>query len=174
MARKPVRVDSGVAEETWAPPPALWGGRGIRRRGGDREDASGHFQDPEAWSRRVLNIAVASLSLILAIPLLLLATVAVKLSSAGAAIYSQERVGLERRCRRGDRRSGSRGGPDRRKSDAGGTGLAQVNHRYDQCLEDVERKLSLDLAYIERTSPAEDLKIMLRTLPVILFRKGGL
>jgi lipopolysaccharide/colanic/teichoic acid biosynthesis glycosyltransferase len=30
-----------------------------------------------------------------------------------------------------------------------------------------------DLEYIRRQSVSEDLRIMLRTLPVILFRRGG-
>jgi len=54
------------------------------------------------------------------------------------------------------------------------TGWAQVNHHYDQCLDDVRRKVGLDLEYIRRRSPAEDLRIMARTLPVMIRRKGSL
>jgi lipopolysaccharide/colanic/teichoic acid biosynthesis glycosyltransferase len=54
------------------------------------------------------------------------------------------------------------------------TGWAQVNHHYDQCLDDVRRKVGLDLEYIQRRSPAEDLRIMARTLPVMVGRKGSL
>jgi lipopolysaccharide/colanic/teichoic acid biosynthesis glycosyltransferase len=54
------------------------------------------------------------------------------------------------------------------------TGWAQVNLHYDQCLEDVRRKVVLDLEYIERRSPAEDLRIMARTLPVMIGKKGGI
>jgi lipopolysaccharide/colanic/teichoic acid biosynthesis glycosyltransferase len=54
------------------------------------------------------------------------------------------------------------------------TGWAQVNQRYDQCLEDVQRKVVLDLEYIERRSPAEDLRIMARTLPVMIGKKGAI
>jgi len=54
------------------------------------------------------------------------------------------------------------------------TGWAQVNHHYDQCLDDVRRKVGLDLEYIRRRSPAEDLRIMARTLPVMVGRKGSL
>jgi lipopolysaccharide/colanic/teichoic acid biosynthesis glycosyltransferase len=53
------------------------------------------------------------------------------------------------------------------------TGWAQVNHSYDRCLEDVRRKVSLDLEYIARQSLAEDLKIMALTVPVMVFRKGA-
>ena len=53
------------------------------------------------------------------------------------------------------------------------TGWAQVNHSYDRCLEDVRRKVSLDLEYISRQSLAEDLKIMALTVPVMVFRKGA-
>jgi lipopolysaccharide/colanic/teichoic acid biosynthesis glycosyltransferase len=54
------------------------------------------------------------------------------------------------------------------------TGWAQVNQQYDQTLKDVERKLALDLEYLERRSTVEDLKIMARTMPVIVFRQGSL
>jgi lipopolysaccharide/colanic/teichoic acid biosynthesis glycosyltransferase len=52
------------------------------------------------------------------------------------------------------------------------TGLAQVNNGYDQSLKDVERKLGYDLEYVERCSPAEDFRIMAKTLPVVIGRKG--
>jgi lipopolysaccharide/colanic/teichoic acid biosynthesis glycosyltransferase len=54
------------------------------------------------------------------------------------------------------------------------TGWAQVNHRYDRSIEDVRRKVELDLEYIGRRSPAEDLAIMARTLPVMIWRRGAL
>ena len=51
------------------------------------------------------------------------------------------------------------------------TGWAQINHRYDQCLDDVRRKTAFDLEYLRRRCMAEDIRIMTRTLPVML-RKG--
>ena len=53
------------------------------------------------------------------------------------------------------------------------TGWAQVQHHYDTCVDDVKHKLTLDLEYIQRCSPVEDLKIMAKTLPVVVFRRGG-
>lgn len=53
------------------------------------------------------------------------------------------------------------------------TGWAQINHHYDRTLEDVQRKLAYDLEYVERRCWREDLRIMLRTVPVILLRRGG-
>lgn len=61
----------------------------------------------------------------------------------------------------------------RHKVRPGITGWAQINHHYDQSIEDVRRKVSLDLEYIKRQSLTEDLKIMLRTVPVVVLRKGG-
>jgi lipopolysaccharide/colanic/teichoic acid biosynthesis glycosyltransferase len=265
MGKALVRGEVPDAKELRASPPLSGGGKPTPGTVGVHGDTCGRFQDLGAWARRVLNITVASLFLILATPLLMLAAIAVKLSSPGPVIYSQKRVGLERRRRNGDLRSWGQGETDRRELDAGGkvfrmhkfrtmyangngdgekqvwarkddpritpvgrvlrafrldefpqmvnvllgdmnivgprpeqpeifrklrreitdyprrqhvlpgiTGLAQVNHRYDRCLEDVERKLSLDLHYIERNSPSEDLKIMLKTIPVILFRRGVL
>ena len=53
------------------------------------------------------------------------------------------------------------------------TGWAQVNQGYDQSVEDVRRKLAFDLEYIRRQSAVEDLKIMVRTIPVMVLRRGG-
>jgi lipopolysaccharide/colanic/teichoic acid biosynthesis glycosyltransferase len=53
------------------------------------------------------------------------------------------------------------------------TGWAQVKQRYDRSIEDVRRKVALDLEYIARQSVLEDLKIMLRTVPVVVFRRGA-
>lgn len=63
--------------------------------------------------------------------------------------------------------------PERQRVLPGITGWAQVNHHYDQDIDDVRRKLTFDLEYAARESAAEDLKIMLRTVPVMLFRSGG-
>lgn len=54
------------------------------------------------------------------------------------------------------------------------TGWAQVNQGYDTSVDDVRRKVSYDLDYIRRQSTLEDLKIMLRTVPVMVFRRGAL
>jgi len=53
------------------------------------------------------------------------------------------------------------------------TGWAQINHHYDQSIDDVRRKVELDLEYIHRQSFLEDLRIMLRTGPVLIFKKGA-
>jgi lipopolysaccharide/colanic/teichoic acid biosynthesis glycosyltransferase len=63
--------------------------------------------------------------------------------------------------------------PQRQRAKPGITGLAQINHHYDRCIEDVKTKVSYDLQYIERQGVLEDLKIMLQTIPVMLFRRGG-
>ena len=63
--------------------------------------------------------------------------------------------------------------PLRQRAKPGITGLAQINHHYDRSLEDVRTKVHYDLEYIRRQSVVEDLRIMLKTLPVILLRRGG-
>ncbi len=50
------------------------------------------------------------------------------------------------------------------------TGWAQVNQEADQTIEDVRSKLKYDLEYLDRRSLALDLRIMLRTVPVMLDR----
>jgi len=52
------------------------------------------------------------------------------------------------------------------------TGWAQVKHKYDESVEDVKEKLKFDLFYIENMSIRMDLKILLRTVFVVIFGKG--
>lgn len=52
------------------------------------------------------------------------------------------------------------------------TGWAQVKHKYDETIEDVKKKLQYDLYYIENISLRMDLKILFRTVFVVLFGKG--
>jgi len=63
--------------------------------------------------------------------------------------------------------------PLRQRAKPGITGLAQINHHYDACLDDVRKKVQFDLEYIRRQSLLEDLKIMVKTVPVVLLRRGG-
>ncbi|MHB1225681.1 MAG: sugar transferase, partial [Gemmatimonadaceae bacterium] len=53
------------------------------------------------------------------------------------------------------------------------TGWAQVNRAYDETLDDVRQKVHYDLEYVRRQSLWKDLMILARTVPVVLFRKGG-
>jgi lipopolysaccharide/colanic/teichoic acid biosynthesis glycosyltransferase len=61
----------------------------------------------------------------------------------------------------------------RQRALPGITGHAQVNLQYDSSLEDVRQKVEHDLEYIHRASAWEDFKIMLKTIPVMLFRRGS-
>jgi lipopolysaccharide/colanic/teichoic acid biosynthesis glycosyltransferase len=207
-------------------------------------------------TRRLINVVVAALGLLASVPLMLVIAALIKLTSRGPVLYSQTRVGL-------DRRGGADSPPrTRRRADLGGrpfriykfrtmrvqpaaatevwatpddpritvvgkalrkfrldelpqlwnvlvgdmnlvgprpeqpgifaqlreqidgyevrqrvrpgiTGWAQVNHSYDRCLEDVKRKVTLDLEYVARHSVLEDLRIMALTVPVMVGRKGG-
>jgi lipopolysaccharide/colanic/teichoic acid biosynthesis glycosyltransferase len=206
---------------------------------------------------RVMNVALATIGLVLAAPIMLVFTVLVKLTSRGPIFYRQARVGLDRRRDTShpsnyDRRTRDLGGrpflilkfrtmrtdaetngpvwavrrdarvtsigrvmrkyrvdeipqlinvirgdmnivgprperpsifsrlcddiaeyPLRQRARPGITGLAQVNQAYDTSLDDVRSKVRYDLQYIERRGVAEDLIIMARTVPVMIFRKGG-
>jgi lipopolysaccharide/colanic/teichoic acid biosynthesis glycosyltransferase len=210
---------------------------------------------------RAMNVVIAGTALAALSPIMLLAAVAVKLTSRGPILYMQTRVGEDRRWRetpeqrrqRYDRRTRDLGGrvfqiykfrsmyadaekrsgavwatkndprvtpfgrfmrktridelpqlvnvlrgdmnivgprperpslflrlsteiqeyPLRQRAKPGITGWAQINHSYDTSIEDVRIKVRYDLEYLERQSLAEDLKIMFRTVPVMLFRKGG-
>ncbi|MEO7104247.1 MAG: sugar transferase [Gemmatimonadaceae bacterium] len=61
----------------------------------------------------------------------------------------------------------------RQQARPGITGWAQINHAYDSSIEDVKVKIQLDLEYLARQSLAEDIKIMVRTLPVMIFKRGS-
>ena len=216
---------------------------------------------PRARSERLnrfVNLAVATVALVLLLPLMLLVALAVKLTSSGPIFYTQIRVGLDRRRDRlssvFDRRTRDIGGevftiykfrsmyrgaekhvgpvwaakndvrvtpvgrvlrkfrldelpqlinvlqgnmnivgprperpsifarlrsdidtyPLRQRTKPGITGLAQISQPYDTSVDDVRRKVEYDLAYIRQQSLAEDVKIMLRTVPVMLFKRGAM
>ncbi len=63
--------------------------------------------------------------------------------------------------------------PWRQRAKPGITGLAQINQHYDVCLDDVRNKLHFDLLYLERQGLLQDFLIMLKTAPVVLFKRGG-
>ena len=60
--------------------------------------------------------------------------------------------------------------PLRHRVRPGITGLAQISQEPDQSLDDVRGKLRYDLEYLEKRSFRLDLKIMLRTVPVMIQR----
>lgn len=63
--------------------------------------------------------------------------------------------------------------PVRQRVKPGITGLAQVCNPYDASLDDVRRKVAFDVEYMRNQSVMEDIRIMARTIPVMLFRIGG-
>lgn len=63
--------------------------------------------------------------------------------------------------------------PLRQRVRPGITGLAQISQQYDRSVDDVRRKLEYDLQYIETQGVGTDLLIMIKTIPVLMFRKGG-
>jgi lipopolysaccharide/colanic/teichoic acid biosynthesis glycosyltransferase len=218
--------------------------------------ASGIRVERSDAARRALNLAVAGVGLLLAAPMMFFIAVLIKLTSRGPILYTQTRVGVDRRLElhgsSNHRRSTDQGGkpftiykfrtmysadsrttpevwatqndprvtpvgrvlrkyrldelpqflnvlrgdmnvvgprPEqpkifaqlreqvpgyqtRQRVPPGITGWAQVNQRYDTSIEDVRRKVSFDLEYVARRSVFEDLRILARTVPVVL-NKGG-
>ncbi len=230
----------------------------MRRLGTDGESQPGKESHlPYSRSTRVLNLVIALVALITLLPVLLLIALLIRLTSRGSVLYTQTRIGLDRRepfdAMKNHRREQNLGGepftiykfrtmrvdaehgcgavwaqrqdprvttvgrflrqyrldelpqllnvlrgemnivgprperptifaelrehiaeyPLRQRAKPGITGLAQINHHYDRSLEDVRTKVHYDLEYIRRQSVAEDLRIMLKTVPVILLRRGG-
>jgi len=206
---------------------------------------------------RVFNFSTALLMLVVASPVMLLAALVIRLTSRGPVLYTQTRVGIDRRWSRTwplqERRREDLGGipftiykfrsmrvdaevngqavwatqnddrvtavgkfirktridelpqlvnvlrgdmnivgprperpsifvrlreqieeyPVRQRVKPGITGLAQVCNPYDTCLDDVRRKVHFDIEYMKQQSLAADIAIMVRTVPVMLFRIGG-
>jgi exopolysaccharide biosynthesis polyprenyl glycosylphosphotransferase len=61
----------------------------------------------------------------------------------------------------------------RLKVKPGITGLAQVWHKYDETLEDVKKKIKYDLLYIRKMCLMVDLRILLRTIIVVVRGQGA-
>jgi len=214
-------------------------------------------RDRERSGRRLFNFVMAAVGLVLTFPLMLLIAALIKLTSRGPVLFTQMRVGLDRRA------LSNAGGNTRRHTDQGGqpfemykfrtmrpaagtgkqvwaqadearitpigrvlrklrldelpqlfnvlkgdmnivgprpeqptifvylreqiegyqrrqrvrpgiTGWAQINQGYDTSVDDVRRKVRYDLEYIRRQSTLEDLKIMWRTVPVMVLRRGSM
>jgi lipopolysaccharide/colanic/teichoic acid biosynthesis glycosyltransferase len=53
------------------------------------------------------------------------------------------------------------------------TGWAQINYPYGASVDDSRVKLSYDLYYLEHRSPLFDIRILLATVPVVLFGWGA-
>jgi lipopolysaccharide/colanic/teichoic acid biosynthesis glycosyltransferase len=62
---------------------------------------------------------------------------------------------------------------DRLASRPGITGLAQVEHKYDESEEDVRRKLEYDLRYLRDRGLRNDLRILWKTVVVVLTGAGA-
>jgi exopolysaccharide biosynthesis polyprenyl glycosylphosphotransferase len=189
--------------------------------------------------KRLMDLLLASLGLLLSIPILFLAAIAIKLDSPGPVILRQWRVGrmgkpfqlLKLRSMSADAERDGRPRwatpgdpritrigrvlrklhldetpqfvnilrgemsfvgprPERREFvdeltscipyyylrhfvPPGLTGWAQVNFPYGASIRDARRKLQFDLFYIRNASPWLDLKILLRTVKVVLFCRGS-
>jgi lipopolysaccharide/colanic/teichoic acid biosynthesis glycosyltransferase len=65
-------------------------------------------------------------------------------------------------------------GYDRRQRVRPGiTGWAQINQHYDTSIDSVRSKVHYDLQYVARQSPVEDLRILILTVPVVMFKRGA-
>src|SRR2546427_7153775 len=74
-------------------------------------------------SRRALNVLIATLALVLALPLMVVIAVLIKLTSPGPVLFAQRRIGLDRRA------LGHAGGNSQRHSDNGGVAFTMYKFR---------------------------------------------
>ena len=63
--------------------------------------------------------------------------------------------------------------PIRQMAKPGITGWAQINQRPDVNLDDVRQKVHFDIQYLQRQGLFEDVRIMAKTIPVVLFKLTG-
>src|SRR5688500_17974244 len=56
-----------------------------------------HTAEPSEYARRYLNVAVAGMALVFVLPVLVLIALLVMLTSKGPVLYTQTRVGINRR-----------------------------------------------------------------------------
>jgi lipopolysaccharide/colanic/teichoic acid biosynthesis glycosyltransferase len=73
--------------------------------------------------RRGLNVVIATLALVLALPLMVMIAVLIKLTSRGPVLFAQRRIGLDRRA------FGNEGGNSRRHADDGGQTFVMYKFR---------------------------------------------
>lgn len=206
---------------------------------------------------RGMNVVLAGLGLAVSMPVLIFVSILIKLSSRGPILYTQTRVGLDRRWKRtlalrearmedlggqvftiyklrtmrvdAEKRSGAVWATEndprvtglgkflrkyridevpqlwnvllgdmnivgprperpsivarlredipeyrcRHRVKPGLTGMAQINQKYDACLEDVRQKVNWDLRYIGEQGFWLDVRIMLKTVPSVLLKFQG-
>lgn len=73
--------------------------------------------------RRLLNVSIAALGLVLALPLMVIIAVLIKLTSRGPVLFAQRRIGIDRRA------FDNAGGNWRRHADAGGRSFTMYKFR---------------------------------------------
>jgi lipopolysaccharide/colanic/teichoic acid biosynthesis glycosyltransferase len=61
----------------------------------------------------------------------------------------------------------------RLRTKPGITGLAQVEVGYTNTVEGMQEKLDFDLRYIKNLKPLQDLRILARTISVVITGKGA-
>jgi lipopolysaccharide/colanic/teichoic acid biosynthesis glycosyltransferase len=85
--------------------------------------AAAIMSPPRDEARRVLNVVIATLGLLFALPLMVAIAVLIKLTSRGPVLFAQRRIGLDRRA------PGNAGGNSRRHSDYGGLSFTMYKFR---------------------------------------------
>jgi len=81
------------------------------------------IEPPTDEGRRLLNVAIAMVALVVALPLMIMIAVLIKLTSRGPVLFAQQRIGLDRRA------LGNAGGNARRHSDYGGQTFTMYKFR---------------------------------------------
>jgi len=86
-------------------------------------------------ARRAVNVVIASVALVLTLPIMVAIAVLIKLTSRGPVLFTQRRVGLDRRA------EGNAGGNARRHTDDGGLTFTMYKFRTMQVSGGVSREV---------------------------------
>jgi lipopolysaccharide/colanic/teichoic acid biosynthesis glycosyltransferase len=123
--------------------------------------------------KRIMDIVLSLLGLILLSPLLLIVALAVKFTSTGPVLFAQERVGMNKRLFKLYKfRSMYVDAEKRRRLSIkpGITCLWQISGRNEITFK---QWMEMDKAYIDNWSLWLDITILAKTVPAVLFSKGA-
>ena len=107
-------------------------------------------------AKRILDIVVSAVLIILALPIMALVALLVRLDSYGPAIFTQTRIGLDRRRAKAFSREGTGPACERRKEDLGGRPFTM--YKFRSMVQEAEEMLPCLVNFGALSEPVYKLK----------------